>query len=442
MNFLLHGHIFTVFTQLLQENNKVYIVTFMRKKNICYPIVLFISMLFWDTTSLALDTNLPNGLSYEVRKDTNHVIHILTIDPRHYHLKLVKAHNQVFGRETVPAIALRSNAIAAINAGFFEIGNSEDGRPCGTLIINGDIFSLGKSKQAVFQLNNQAINMENAAFSIKFTVDGHSILPDKINQFVKNNGVIFYNHTWGPTSLTPYNRQEVLVDKNFIITNIVDHGDNAIPTQGWILSFPKSHALPILKVGQKISLDISFNGDKNKNNIKHQGAENIVMGIPLLVQEGQIVPVLLVENPKDSSTLSHARTAVGIQSNGTIVMVVAEHEYTQPLRQVTLEQAKNILRDKQYSKEKLATMTVPEARSVIEKELVNTSSIIGLSLLDLAKLMIDLKCVQAINLDGGGSSTLFLDGQVKNIAIGDTDEAMGQKTLRPVSNAIVVVKRD
>lgn len=87
-------------------------------------------------------------------------------------------------------------------------------------------------------------------------------------------------------------------------------------------------------------------------------------------------------------------------------------------------------------------MTMHEARSVIEKELTNTSRVVGLSLPDLAKLMVDLKCVQAINLDGGGSSTLFLNGQVKNIAIGDTDEAMGQKMLRPVSNAIVVVKHD
>lgn len=77
------------------------IVTFMHKKIVRYPVLLFVSVLFWRTTSLALGTNLPDGLSYEIRKDTNHVIHILKINPKHYHLKLVKAHNQVFGRETV-----------------------------------------------------------------------------------------------------------------------------------------------------------------------------------------------------------------------------------------------------------------------------------------------------------------------------------------------------
>ena len=33
----------------------------------------------------------------------------------------------------------RENAEIAINAGFFQIGGNEDGRPTGTLIINGKI---------------------------------------------------------------------------------------------------------------------------------------------------------------------------------------------------------------------------------------------------------------------------------------------------------------
>ncbi|HEV2524623.1 MAG TPA: phosphodiester glycosidase family protein [Gammaproteobacteria bacterium] len=409
-------------------------------KNICYSMLLLLISVLCASASLALDATLPNGLSYESRKNEKHVIHILTIDPAQYHLKLVKAHNQVFGRETVPAIAVRSNAIAAINAGFFEIGNSEDGRPSGTLIVNGDIFSLAKNKRAFLQLNDRTLNLGNAELNIKFTINANVFSPDAINQFVKNKEIVFYNHVWGPTSLTPYDRQEIVVDKDFRVTNIVAHGDNAIPAQGWILSFPKSQVLPPLKIGQKMALDVNFNNDKN--NIQWQGAENIVMGIPLLVKDGQVAPDLDSTYQKDFVMLPHARTAIGIQSNGTVVMVVVEHVYKQSLGKMSLEQARNILRDKQYSKEKLETMPVSEMCSTIQKELASQSNVIGLPLPDLAKLMVELKCVQAINLDGGGSSTLFLNGQVKNLAVGDTDEAMGQKKLRPVSNAIVVVKRD
>ncbi|HQW57729.1 MAG TPA: phosphodiester glycosidase family protein [Gammaproteobacteria bacterium] len=310
------------------------------------------------------------------------------------------------------------------------------------MIINGDIFSLAKKKQAFLQLNDRTLNLGNAELNLKFTVNANVFSPDTINQFVKNKEIVFYNHVWGSTSLTPYDRQEIVVDKDFMITNIVDHGDNAIPAQGWILSFPKSQILPPLKIGQKMALDVNFNSNTDQNNPQWQGAENIVMGIPLLVKDGQVVPDLDSTHQKDFVMLPHARTAIGIQSNDTVVMVVVEHVYKQSLGKMPLEQARNILHDKQYSKEKLETLPVSEMCSIIQNELASQSNVIGLPLPDLAKLMVDLKCVQAINLDGGGSSTLFLNGQVKNLAVGDADEAMGQKTLRPVSNAIVVVKRD
>lgn len=414
----------------------------MLSKIICHSVILLCILVLWTPASLASDTTLSNGLSYEIRKNDKHVIHILTIDPIQYQLRLVKAHNQVFGRETVPAIALRTNAIAAINGGFFEIGNSEDGHPSGTLIINGNIFSLAKQKHAFMQLSEDVIHFAEGECNVNCKVNAQVLVPDKINRFVNNKEIVFYNHVWGPTSLTPFDRQEILVDKHFRVTNIVDHGDNTIPAQGWILSFPKLHVLPSVKVGQKIALDVNFNNNTDHNDSQWKGTENRVMGIPLLVKNGQVVSDLGSANQKDFVNLPHARTAVGIQPNGTVVMVVVEHEYTQPVGKVSLEQARNILRDKQYSKEKLATMPASEMCSVIQQELVSKSNIIGLPLPDLAKLMIDLKCLQAINLDGGGSSTLFLNGQVKNIAIGDNDEAIGQKKLRPVSDAIVVVKRN
>ena len=72
-----------------------------------------------------INDNRNAGIEYRVIKDNTHVIHILEIDSKYYRLELVKAHNSVFGRETVPQIAERKGATAAINAGFFEIGNNK-----------------------------------------------------------------------------------------------------------------------------------------------------------------------------------------------------------------------------------------------------------------------------------------------------------------------------
>jgi exopolysaccharide biosynthesis protein len=49
-------------------------------------------------------------------------------------------------------------------------------------------------------------------------------------------------------------------------------------------------------------------------------------------------------------------------------------------------------------------------------------------------------CQYAINLDGGGSSTLWLEDKVVNQTIGDVDENNSQATERPVSDAIVFRK--
>ena len=43
--------------------------------------------------------------TYESRKADGHVIHIVTLNPRFYTTAFVKAHNQVFGRETLEANA-------------------------------------------------------------------------------------------------------------------------------------------------------------------------------------------------------------------------------------------------------------------------------------------------------------------------------------------------
>ncbi|WP_410520976.1 phosphodiester glycosidase family protein [Candidatus Tisiphia endosymbiont of Beris chalybata] len=62
----------------------------------------------------------------------------------------------------------------------------------------------------------------------------------------------------------------------------------------------------------------------------------------------------------------------------------------------------------------------------------------GLTIQELADYMTALGCVVAINLDGGGSSTLFMEGKILNNPTGDKEEALGEKVLRPVSDAIII----
>ena len=58
----------------------------------------------------------------------------------------------------------------------------------------------------------------------------------------------------------------------------------------------------------------------------------------------------------------------------------------------------------------------------------------GLTLLELAKLMLGLGCEQALNLDGGGSTALVSGGVLQNLPRRDFEEP--EPGGRPISTAL------
>lgn len=121
---------------------------------------------------------------------------------------------------------------------------------------------------------------------------------------------------------------------------------------------------------------------------------SIVSGIPLLIYDGNISRDITGKT-SNFYIKRHARTAVGVKADGHVVIVVAEQ---------------------------------------------GVAKTNGLTMPDLANLMKSLHCQYAINLDGGGSSTLYLNGKLVNLTIGDKDESNGLSVIRPVSDAIVFHK--
>ncbi len=229
--------------------------------------------------------------TYEKRQLGNQVIHIVTIDPAVYHAALVKA-NHGIGRATVPAIAKQTNADIAINAGYFKIDpdKNKDGKPSGTLVIDGKVYQVKNGKQALVVI------------------------------------------TKGKLAITQANPKRIMTSNN-----------------------------------------------------------SIVSGIPLLIDHGQVAKDL-AEKTSQFYVMRHARTAIGVRSDGHVVIVVAEQ---------------------------------------------GVDKTNGLTMSDLASLMKSLHCQYAINLDGGGSSTLYLNGKLMNLTIGDKDESNGLSVVRPVSDAII-----
>jgi len=116
----------------------------------------------------------------------------------------------------------------------------------------------------------------------------------------------------------------------------------------------------------------------------------IVGGVGVLVRDGIVVADHADQKVRQGFiTDRHPRTAVGIRKDGTWVLVVVDG------------------RQPQLSK--------------------------GMTLAEIAAYMKSLDCQNAINLDGGGSSTLWYEGHVVN------SPSDGRE--RPVSDAILVFPR-
>ena len=362
---------------------------------------------------------------YQLIEKDGHKIHMVVLDPLEYEASLVASHNQVFGRERIGDIARRENAEIAINAGFFEIGDVQDGRPTGTLVNDGNLFGLRTSKHACFVKNDGKFSVEFLEPNLSIKVADNVVKPSRFNRFARGKRVFFFNQYWGKSTLSAYDsRKEVAIDSNGKIVAIYEHGNSSIPSNGAVVSFPKNADVSYTKAGQKVDLNWSPGYFANKNSFA-------IMGIPALIVDGKIQDGL-------SKTTKHARTAIGVKKSGELVVVVAEHVYKSKLSDMTIKDIKKIAESKNLSLTELKVYDVVQA---VSNDLSKMGNVVGLTSLELANFMYDQGCVSAINLDGGGSSALYINGQYINQSVGDSDELAGQLVVRPVSDAIIFKRK-
>lgn len=134
--------------------------------------------------------------------------------------------------------------------------------------------------------------------------------------------------------------------------------------------------------------------DSNRVWEEHLQDSNVMTAGPMLLRDGKEVPQ---RDDRTFVTRRHNRTALGMRPDGTTLLVVADGRFK--------HQAE------------------------------------GLSLPELQRIMRWLGCTEAINLDGGGSTTMYVhdrpnDGVVNYPSDNHRYDHTGQ---RPVSNAILIL---
>ncbi|WP_068470884.1 phosphodiester glycosidase family protein [Candidatus Protochlamydia phocaeensis] len=329
-------------------------------------------------------------------------IHILEVDPQAFSITLVHAKEKALGRQTVQELADAYGALAAINGGFFK-GSPWEGLPAGILKIQSQWYAWPTKPRGALGWNpdGRLALIDQVLCKASCQIQDKVMAIDGLNRQRNEQETILFSPQFHSTTLTNEKGFEVVVRQNRLFA-VYEGGSHAIPWDGFILSFGSKVFLKFwrtIPLGSPINLQIHTHSQSSYTpSHLWDSLSNIVGGAPVLIRGGEVIRDFSSEQTRSSFLNSaHARTAVGLLPNGHWLLVVVDG------RQPKLSKG----------------MTIPE----------------------LASFMHSLGCQEALNLDGGGSSTMVIDHHVVNDPTGDEDEDEGLKKVRKVSDAILILER-
>lgn len=332
-------------------------------------------------------------------------IHAVEFDPKNtgVSLRAGKSQGYVWSTQTVNTIANNMSdaedggdvAVAAINGDFFTFGV---GVPHGIFIEDGIILSTPPQYYAAFGLtydNEPFIVRHGTILDKEFRINGSLVNVTGINMAhaANSESIMLYTEEYARGTKTGSETYELRCKinsgevrhgdtLNFTVIEINDSVGNTTLGDGYaVLSAQGKESIATLKqlaVGD--TLDMSFRFNEFWSNVKFA-----VGGIELLLKDGKVY------STSDSS--NQPRTSIGIRADGTVVM---------------------------------ATM---DGR--------NAGGAVGMSYKTAAEAMRALGCVDALNLDGGGSTTFVLrtPGDMSTSVVNN----LSGGSARQVANALVLM---
>ncbi len=372
---------------------------------------LFISFLFislqnaqiiQDAKNIAnktvLSKEIVKGLTYKkiINREDSLSANVLEINLKenNFYIDAIKAEDRMKAREKTSSMLKRFNepnrkVVAGVNADFFNMHTGENEN---NLVINGTIakgLNITDSPYDSFNNNHSqfAITFDNKPAIERFGFVGSvfyknkSLMIKRINSDADSNSITLYNKYQGQTTPSSRNNWSIeefeIVPINQIGDTVVcvksqkinRHGNNIIPQTGFILSINNSMIKTFDEIFEKDdTLKLQLDFMPHVNNLK-----TLVGGWPRIIKDGKNIAPLadsLEGTFYRFAGEKHPRTGVGFSKDSTIIYLV-----TVDGRQESMS---------------------------------------GMSLTEFADFMLSLGAYQALNLDGGGSTTMIVNGKVVN----------------------------
>ncbi|MBO7394300.1 MAG: phosphodiester glycosidase family protein [Abditibacteriota bacterium] len=290
------------------------------------------------------------------------------------------------GRETITGMVKRTGAVVGLNGDYFPW----TGDPCGFMLRDGELIS-----EPVADLSACGFTADNKFFVDILKCDGKLTFPsgisrtiDAVNRPRETNQLVVYTPTMGKSTKNKYRGTEVICDCENLplqlgkemrlkVREVYENAaDSKIPEgcmaisaggpAGWFL---KENARPgqILRV--KINVRSAYPGRTETATDWTTGTNAMAAG-PNLVENGEVVrDVRTFRMQGGHLTATHPRSAIGVTADNKVILLALDgrQSYTT-----------------------------------------------GVSTAKLGEIMKRLGCVNAMNLDGGGSTTLSVRGIIVN----------------------------
>lgn len=333
-----------------------------------------------------IEQEIAAGIKYTTRyrgtKAGPITAYILDIDPKAgYLLKPVLSNETIAGLETVKMMADRTHAVAAVNASYFGL----NGEIIGLLKMNGQIVSVpNQNRSAVGIMDDGSLLFDRVSYSgtVKLP-NGNPVAITGVNCERGPNDLILYNDYYDSSTRTnEFGIEYVIMDNK---VTAINPQNSSLVVGSVVLSAHglSAAALADLKVGDTVKITQTLGPTYDKT-VYAVGAG------PTLVRNNAVF--LTTEAEEFGSDVAGGRaprTALATTKDGHILMAVVDGR-------------------QQHS--------------------------IGMSLLELATFMREIGAVNALNLDGGGSSEMVLNSEILN------SPSDGRE--RRVGDALVILKKE
>ncbi|WP_299413285.1 phosphodiester glycosidase family protein [Acaryochloris sp. IP29b_bin.148] len=269
----------------------------------------------------------------------------------------------LLGIHPLLSMAKGTQVAAAINAGFF---NRKNKTPLGAIRQNGQWISSPILNRGVVAWNEQG-QLQMGRLNLQQTLStssGQRLSIVSLDSGYPQKGIARYTPTWGP-AYTPILKTEKIV--TVIGDRVVSEKTSssaksfAIPKNGYLLVLRSFNVGGALATGTQLKIQTSTSPST------FEAFPNIIGAGPLLVSNGQVVLNAKTEQFRPPfDTQAAPRSGIGQTADGTILLAAVHNRVGGP----------------------------------------------GPTLKEWAVIMQRLGSVNALNLDGGSSTSLYLGGQL------------------------------